>query len=270
MRDATDNTIAALELARLGYRITPLRSSLDRMIPAFGAWRDEYATSDAATIRLWWEEDPRRGIAWRVPDGVVRVDIDVRDEVDGYRTLAALANAHGSLPATRTIATPRGGQHRYYRVVAGALSAGVRQVAAGVEVLAGRWAPLPPTRRRAGAYRWLSGRTAPVPLLPSWVPLIANATARAAGNGSCRPRSTFGIDLDELLAALAADREPAAYRLRSGEIAERWGSIRCPNPAHLDRHASAYVIRFPNGAVVVGCSVCSPAEVDAAVREFVR
>ena len=80
------------------------------------------ATTDADTIRKWWSDDGepganiglRAGIRWWV------LDVDRKPPRGGGYTgpemLALLEEQHGALPATLSVRTTSGGEHRFFRL----------------------------------------------------------------------------------------------------------------------------------------------------------
>lgn len=104
---------AALRLAQMGLRVFPLR--VNGKLPRHEAYYD-LATTDAATVRAWWL-DPVLGLEhdWNIGvltgNGLVALDIDVKNGKRGAQSLLALEIEHGDLPPTLTFRTPTGGTH---------------------------------------------------------------------------------------------------------------------------------------------------------------
>lgn len=123
------------------------------------------ATVDTATVRRWWEERPTAniGIATGEPSGIVVIDIDDPDSFEAFEA------DHGELPATLTVLTGGGGEHRIYRRPVGGLRNSARRLAPGVDVRGdGGYIVAPPSIHPDGdRYRWLDN-TDPVDL-PQWV-----------------------------------------------------------------------------------------------------
>ena len=71
-------------------------------------------------IQEWWTGEFTGcgvGVATGAESGVWVLDIDAKNGVDGFATLAELCKEHGdgsSLPQTLTVATPSGGAHLYF------------------------------------------------------------------------------------------------------------------------------------------------------------
>jgi hypothetical protein len=74
----------------------------------------KHATTDAATLRQWWAENPNDNIKVLINPGYVVIDVDSIDggHQDGFSHLAKL----GDLPTTYTEQTPSSGRHYVYRL----------------------------------------------------------------------------------------------------------------------------------------------------------
>lgn len=115
----------ALWNARLGFRVFPLKPG--ERTPAFKGWQQD-ATIDEAAIRYWWERaDYNIGVA--TGQGLVVVDIDVKNGKPGYESF----NALGWSLDTFTDHTPSGGLHVYYATDADIRNS-VESVAPGVDI----------------------------------------------------------------------------------------------------------------------------------------
>jgi hypothetical protein len=102
---------AALAWAAAGRPVFPVGRD-KRPLTAHGLLD---ATTDPAVIRRWWIRWPNASIALRTgePSGLVVLDADPRH--GGDDSLHDLERRHGALPATRTVVTPSGGEHYYFR-----------------------------------------------------------------------------------------------------------------------------------------------------------
>lgn len=189
-RQPVTNLEEASQLARLGWRVVPIKPGMKR--PAMSAWQHA-ATADQQTVTNWYSglyKDHGVGIATGPqPNGqnLVVVDVDMHDiERSGFDTLLELEHRHGEMPTTVEVATGSGGKHIYLlappsieiRNDAGRrLGAGIDIRGDGGQVLA------PPTVHPNGtAYRWVEGRSPfdiePAPM-PRWmVDLICNPEAK--------------------------------------------------------------------------------------------
>jgi hypothetical protein len=116
---------AALDAAGRGWPVFPLIPGGKR--PAIPGWQRR-ATCDPHRIRRWWTRFPtcNVGIACG-PAGLLALDLDAahgrvppqwarRGIIHGRDVLALLAQQAGELDPvdTFTVATPRGGEHRYF------------------------------------------------------------------------------------------------------------------------------------------------------------
>ena len=110
----------ALSLAEQGFLILPLFPG--RKIPAITQWQRN-ATTDEAQIRQWWSGtftvDNGKGKKWVVSkdsnigihtDGLVVIDVDVKNDVDGRVSLKSLPPCR-----TRISKTPSGGFHIIFK-----------------------------------------------------------------------------------------------------------------------------------------------------------
>ena len=74
------------------------------------------ATCDCGIVKRWWDRWPDALIGLRTgtASGVFVLDIDVKNGGEGFASLEALEEQYGPLPATLTVKTPSGGEHRYF------------------------------------------------------------------------------------------------------------------------------------------------------------
>lgn len=110
---------AAMQLAVAGFRVFPL--SPNSKVPALEAdWKRLATANPAAVEKLWtdevtgWPQPFNVGVA--LDADTLVVDVDVRDGKPGAKNLRMLAALYDSLPATYTVTTATGGEHRYFRV----------------------------------------------------------------------------------------------------------------------------------------------------------
>ncbi|MDC1341283.1 bifunctional DNA primase/polymerase [Oceanospirillaceae bacterium] len=103
---------AALRLSSNGTPIFPVKADKS---PHIKSWQQK-ATTDQAIVKKWWEKWPEANIA--IPtgarSGLVAVDVDVKNGVDGYESLSSIEARFGE-QGTRRIETPSGGVHLIYR-----------------------------------------------------------------------------------------------------------------------------------------------------------
>lgn len=102
---------AALRLARYGFMVFPCRPREKTPATPHGL---QDAKRDPRAIRACWSQHPHMNIGVRCgkESGIVVLDVD-GDE--GWESLHRLEDAHGELPTTASVTTPRGGQHFYFR-----------------------------------------------------------------------------------------------------------------------------------------------------------
>lgn len=138
---------AALGYAKRGWPIFPVRSN--KQPYTNNGVLD--ATTDQRQIEAWWATCPRANIALDVAGaGMLAIDIDPGHD-------PARVDALG-LPKTRLIQrTPRGGDHRFYRIPDGRIvSPSVGKLAAHVDVRSFHsYVLLSPSRTADGSYSWL-------------------------------------------------------------------------------------------------------------------
>lgn len=141
------------------------------------------ATTDPVQITRWWTEYPN---AWiNIPtgraSGVVILDIDVKNGVNGLDTLAKLGKSQ--LPETPRVLTPNGGLHLYFadnpHVMIGC---SVGELGPGLDVKGhGGLVPLPTTGNQ---YHWVETyQILKIPLrtAPGW--LATRRRKSASGDG---------------------------------------------------------------------------------------
>ena len=179
---------AALDYAARGWHVFPLRPGskkpavpdhpahlCDRTDPrcldGHMGWEQRATTDPARIVRAWSSRRYGIGIACG-PSRLVVVDLDrpkTPDHHDGTWHLAHLEHdTERRLPATFTVATPSGGQHRYYRAAPGPVpSNSASRVGPYIDIRgAGGYVVAPPTRTTDGPYRRTDQRS-PVEL-PTW------------------------------------------------------------------------------------------------------
>lgn len=109
---------SALELAALNLRVFPIVQG--KKMPAFKGWKTE-ATTDPAQIRTWFEGTYRGyGVGVATGQGLMVIDVDVKDGKPGMASLQQLIAEHEWEP-TLTVETPSGGRHIYLLVGDGKL-----------------------------------------------------------------------------------------------------------------------------------------------------
>jgi hypothetical protein len=141
---------AALELAeRHRLPVFPVDLTTDGDKKPLVKWKAG-ATTDPAVIRGWWQRWPDAGIGYETGAVAEIVVLDVDGDA-GADSLRELERAHGELPKTATVKTPRGGTHYLFRAPGEPIPNSQGKIAPG-STCAARAAS--PSRRRRG------GRTA--------------------------------------------------------------------------------------------------------------
>ena len=102
---------AALSLSSIGTPIFPVKADKK---PHITSWQQK-ATTDQEMVKEWWKKWPEANIAMPTgaPSGFVAVDVDVKNGVDGYKSLSFIEAMFG-VQSTRRIETPSGGIHLIY------------------------------------------------------------------------------------------------------------------------------------------------------------
>ena len=72
------------------------------------------ATTDPATIRLWWGNRPKAQVGWAVDADTLVVDIDSKDGRQGYRDFEEREGCAADAVDTPQATTITGGRHLYY------------------------------------------------------------------------------------------------------------------------------------------------------------
>jgi putative DNA primase/helicase len=153
--------------ARIGLMGNFALGYADRGVPVFPCGNDKQplvasgfkaATTDPEKILAWWQQCPTANIAARpIDDRCIVLDVDPKNEPDPAEVKA--------LPPTRTVRTPSGGYHFYYKTD---VEFGNRKFAKGIDVrCAAGYVLLPGSVVNGNAYLIEDDRE-PVPL-PVWI-----------------------------------------------------------------------------------------------------
>jgi hypothetical protein len=155
---------AALAYAAAGFPVFPLIVGGKDPDVARGFYA---ATTNPETVKRFWRIPDRNiGIRTGVASGVWVVDLDPPDGEDNIRRLEA---DHGQLPPTRTVRTPRGGRHLWFKYV-DPVPSSVGRIADHVDVRAdGGYVAVAPSITAAGTYSWLGDPKAKLATAPSWL-----------------------------------------------------------------------------------------------------
>ena len=109
----------AYACAAMGWAAFPLAPGTKR--PAITGWQ-EHATTSLEQLEYWYAgefQDASVGIATGEGSDLFVLDIDVKQGIDGFASLAKVCRAYSAMareiPQTLTVATPSGGAHLYFR-----------------------------------------------------------------------------------------------------------------------------------------------------------
>ena len=98
---------AALDYARRGRAVLPVAPDGSKRPLTTHAFKDASIVEER--IRTWWRGWPDAWVGLATGDGWFVLDVDDR------AALGALERKYGSLPETRRVRTPSGGQHFYFQ-----------------------------------------------------------------------------------------------------------------------------------------------------------
>ena len=156
---------AALDLAAAGWEVFPLGENTKRPLTAHGV---KDATTDADTIRAWWERNPGANLGLAPGTDLLVLDVDTKHGIDGHDTLTGFEFVHGELPPTRTTETPSGGWHLYFKKPPELRIKNRVNVRPGLDVRTlGGYLVAPPSVIDGKPYRWLND--APMADAPPWL-----------------------------------------------------------------------------------------------------
>lgn len=196
---------AALTLARQGFRIHPLEAG--QKTPMLKVWQQQ-ATRDLGVIDSWWQKWPRANVGIACGDGVFVLDEDPRHGSEA--AISALELINGDLPATRTVLTPSGGKHRYFRHPADVtVRNSASKIGKGLDIRGqgGYVVSSPSTlvasdKQTAGEYRNDGGR--PIAQAPQW--LLDLVTAPHVEPVHAEPPKPVGASFDEMRKLLEGEK----------------------------------------------------------------
>lgn len=121
---------AALSYAKEGWPVFPLVARTKQPIAGVHGQKD--ASTDEKQIRLWFADNPRLNLAIATGNGLLVIDVDVKNGASGEESLLSLQHEIGVLPDTRAVLSGSGGRQLYYRVPVEFES--IANLAHGVEV----------------------------------------------------------------------------------------------------------------------------------------
>lgn len=132
------------------------------------------ASTDEAEIRDWWIRWPDAGIG--IPTGkvngfiVLDVDMDKLKGVDGEAALQALLTREGAvIPTTRTVRTPRGGRHLYFKHPGRTVKNSTEKIGPGLDIRGDDGYVITPPSRTGNGQDYKFEVEGPIAELPSWL-----------------------------------------------------------------------------------------------------
>lgn len=223
---------AALASASKGKPVFPVGIN-KRPLTAHG-FKD--ATTDPEKIRAMMTMPGVAGFA--IPTGpvtgLVVIDRDRKNGVDGIAACAELEVELGPLPVTLQQRTGSGGDQLFYLYPDDAeISCSAGKIAPGVDIRgAGGYVVMPPSRNESGVYKWLT-RIPPVPLPYVWIDRLAR-----------KSRPEHSMDCSTITARLSTAYGRAALETECRELAAMM-----PNTG---RNARLNRVAFAFGQLVAG------------------
>lgn len=146
------------DLASAGVPVFPCVPGQKRPLTARG-FHD--ASTDLAQIERWWARWPEAnlGLPTGAVSGVVVVDVDVREDVDGRESMRRAFDAGRVGMPVFTVVSPSGGRHGYYPATPGVVQRSWQAARAGVDFRGdGGYIVIPPSHTAAGSYRLITVR----------------------------------------------------------------------------------------------------------------
>lgn len=140
------------DLASAGVPVFPCVPGQKRPLTARG-FHD--ASTDLAQIEHWWARWPEANLGLPTgASGVVVVDVDVREHVDGRESMRCALNAGRVGMPVFTVVSPSGGRHGYYPATPDVVQRSWQVARAGVDFRGdGGYILIPPSHTTAGSYR---------------------------------------------------------------------------------------------------------------------
>lgn len=102
----------ALYYAEKGLPVFPLKAK-DKTPATKNGFKD--AATDPKKISAWWDRNPNYNIGIATGNGLVVIDLDIKNGKNGYAMLQDWQNKNGELPETWTSCTGSGGYHLLYK-----------------------------------------------------------------------------------------------------------------------------------------------------------
>ena len=150
----------ALDYINKGFYVVPLHCYGKHMFKAKGF---RLPSKNRDVIEWWWKRVPRANIGLPTSlrsNGLIIVDIDIKDGVDGRTSIKVLENEYGIvLPKTSVVKTGTGGFHYYYKNTTGIRLWGGKNVLPGIDIRAeNAHVVAPPSiHQNRHKYEWVIG-----------------------------------------------------------------------------------------------------------------
>jgi hypothetical protein len=105
---------AAVTYAVRGWSVFPLTPGTKEPLAFSQGFKD--ASSDVGTVARMWSAEPEAniGIATGAASGIWVLDIDTKEDKQGWESLRRLEELYGQIPITYTVRTYSGGVHMYF------------------------------------------------------------------------------------------------------------------------------------------------------------
>lgn len=209
------NLDAVLHLAVIfGWSVFPVRP--DKIpFPSF-SWRDE-STNDPERIRDLWAAHPGANVAVDCgKSGLIVLDIDAKNGVDGYASLDALHKQVDFSTDTVSEKTPSGGLHMFYKMNGTIIKNSAGKLGPGLDIRGdGGYIVCAPSVTPEGGYRWIDTASpddlAPLPFPSALADFLTECGVTFLHRGKTQilsePESAYGhAALEGELAKLRAAR----------------------------------------------------------------
>ncbi|TFW00650.1 bifunctional DNA primase/polymerase [Oxalobacteraceae bacterium OM1] len=130
---ANDPATVTYAQAYARHRLHPIPLKPNSKEPLAPGWKEMPLEYTIALLR----RNPDANLGLAIADDMMVVDIDCKNGVDGYATLAAFEDEHGPLPPTQTQRTPSGGEHRIFLLPEGTRVGNRVGIAPGLDIRSG-------------------------------------------------------------------------------------------------------------------------------------
>lgn len=139
----------ALHYARLGFSVIPIDKKSKRAITAY-----KNKTFTEYEVKRLWHDNPEANIAIRTTDFFV-IDIDVRDDVNGYESFDSW-ELKQYIPPTLQATTPSGGRHIFLKKPKNVQISQDIKIRPGIDIKAhpNNYVLVAPSNNAKGKYAW--------------------------------------------------------------------------------------------------------------------